>query len=164
MKEDWWTLFEKSPPLLGVTLHILWSYLTPFCYLSIYLNKYVFSCGEKHCPPPIYRGIGPQHWLYCKAIIHICICASTLCLSGRETAFSNNQAHWHKKILSLSSMSSSLQAKNTCVSSLLSQLRTSFWPKQPKFNGKLSRQRPDASVDVYGCAFGAILANRRLVF
>ena len=23
--------------------------------------KYVFSCGEKHCPPPNYWVIGPQH-------------------------------------------------------------------------------------------------------
>ena len=57
--------------------------------------KYVFSCGEKHCPPPNYRGFGPQHRLHCKTIIHICIHASMLCLAGRETAFTNNQAHCH---------------------------------------------------------------------
>ena len=28
--------------------------------------KYVFSKGEKHCPPPNYRGIGPQHRLHWK--------------------------------------------------------------------------------------------------
>ena len=28
--------------------------------------KYVFSWGEKHCPPPNYWGIGPQHRFHCK--------------------------------------------------------------------------------------------------
>ena len=32
-----------------------------FCIL-----KYVFSCGEKHCPPPNYWVIGPQHRFHCK--------------------------------------------------------------------------------------------------
>ena len=27
---------------------------------------YVFSWGEKHCPPPNYWGIGPQHRFHCK--------------------------------------------------------------------------------------------------
>ena len=29
-------------------------------------NKYVFSWGEKHCPPPNYWVIGPQHRFRCK--------------------------------------------------------------------------------------------------
>ena len=53
---------------------------------------------EKHCPPPNYWGIGPQHRLHCKTIIHIWIHASMLCLAGRGTAFTNNQTHIHKKI------------------------------------------------------------------
>ena len=32
--------------------------------VSIY--KYVFSWGEKHCPPPNYWVIGPQHRFHCK--------------------------------------------------------------------------------------------------
>ena len=28
--------------------------------------KYVFSCGEKHCPPPNYWVIGPQHRFHWK--------------------------------------------------------------------------------------------------
>ena len=28
--------------------------------------KYVFSWGEKHCPPPNYWVIGPQHRFRCK--------------------------------------------------------------------------------------------------
>ena len=56
------------------------------------------------------------------------------------------------------------RAQNTCISSLLSQFRTFFWPHRPRFDGEMSRQRPDASVDVSGYAFGAILADRWLVF
>ena len=29
-------------------------------------EKYVFSWGEKHCPPPNYWVIGPQHRFHCK--------------------------------------------------------------------------------------------------
>ena len=29
-------------------------------------KKYVFSWGEKHCPPPNYWVIGPQHRFRCK--------------------------------------------------------------------------------------------------
>ena len=32
--------------------------------------KYVFSWGEKHCPPPNYWGIGPQHPFHCKTTKH----------------------------------------------------------------------------------------------
>lgn len=30
------------------------------------LQKYIFSWGEKHCPPPNYWVIGPQHRFHCK--------------------------------------------------------------------------------------------------
>ena len=33
----------------------------PFTQFFDSLIKYVFSCGEKHCPPPNYWGIGPLH-------------------------------------------------------------------------------------------------------
>ena len=32
--------------------------------------KYVFSWGEKHCPPPNYRDIGPQYRFHCKTTKH----------------------------------------------------------------------------------------------
>ena len=35
-----------------------------YSYINVY--KYVFSCGEKHCPPPNYWVIGPQHRFCCK--------------------------------------------------------------------------------------------------
>ena len=55
-------------------------------------------------------------------------------------------------------------AQNTRIFSLRSQFRTFFWADRPGFNGKMLRQRPDASVDVSGHAFGAFLADWRPIF
>ena len=38
------------------------------------------------------------------------------------------------------------------------------WANQPGFNGKMSTQRPDASVDVPGHACGAFLVDWRPIF
>ena len=55
-------------------------------------------------------------------------------------------------------------AQNTHIFSLRSQFRTFFWANRPGFDGKMSRQRPDVSVDVSGHAFGAFLADWRPIF
>ena len=53
---------------------ILWSYSSPRLVVDwmeelivgILLVENVFSWGEKHCPPPNYWVIGPQHRFRCK--------------------------------------------------------------------------------------------------
>ena len=43
---------------------------TLFSLIPDDFEKYVFSWGEKHCPPPNYWGIGPQHPFHCKTTKH----------------------------------------------------------------------------------------------
>jgi len=49
--------------------------------------KYVFSCGEKHCPPPNHLVIGPQHRFHCKTVtikINLYSCSLVLCCHKRN--------------------------------------------------------------------------------
>ena len=119
----------------------------------VHLVKYVFSWGEKHCPSPNYRGIGPQHRLHFKndetrqPLTFICIRAGMLCLAGRETlARAGLKQKLHLKIIKHASISKfkvspacHVQMSNVSMVKLLSE-RTSgvppvisgpAWPQEP---------------------------------
>ena len=84
-----WEFYSGGGVICGASMHYDWNsfklcahFIGSYCFIANKLYspprtekslKYVFSCGEKHCPPPLYRAIGPQRRLHCKIIIHICI-------------------------------------------------------------------------------------------
>ena len=50
---------------IGREILSLFAEFEHFLMCSLYINMYFLEL-EKHCPPPNYWGIGPQHWLHCE--------------------------------------------------------------------------------------------------
>ena len=72
--------------------------------MEAYNSKYVFSYGEKHCPPPNYGALGHRTNYIVKqsntfAFVQACfVLLEEKLWAEAEAAFTNNQEHWHWKI------------------------------------------------------------------